>query len=115
MHHIDIKPLSVNEAFTGRRFKTPAYKVYKKSLGFLLPKISVPEGKLHIRLEFGLSSAGSDADNCCKNFVDCAAEKYRFNDNLVYRYEIDKVVVEKGKEYIRFEILPFLDKLNSTK
>jgi hypothetical protein len=33
---IQIKPMSVNIAFQGRRFKTPLYKKYEKDLMLLL-------------------------------------------------------------------------------
>jgi len=38
---INYKPLSVNEAWQGKRFKTKAYKDYEKSLMLLLPKIVI--------------------------------------------------------------------------
>ena len=43
MVHIDIKPLSVNEAWQGRRYKTPKYKQYQETLLWLLPKIKIPK------------------------------------------------------------------------
>ena len=39
-----------------------------------------------------------------KNFVDILSKKYHFNDSLIYRGIIEKVIVPKGKEYIKFEI-----------
>jgi hypothetical protein len=52
MHKIQIKPLSVNDAWKGRRFKTDEYKVYEQVLMYKLPAIEVPEGKLRIDYEF---------------------------------------------------------------
>jgi hypothetical protein len=52
MHKIQIKPLSVNAAWKGRRFKTDEYKVYEQVLMYKLPVIEVPEGKLRIDYEF---------------------------------------------------------------
>jgi len=46
LHKLDIKPLSVNEAWRGRRFKTPKYSKYISDLLFILPKIDIPEGYL---------------------------------------------------------------------
>ena len=101
---VKIKPLSVNDAWGGRRYKTPEYKVYEEELLWILPRCKVPEGKLEVYYEFGLSSKNADYDNCIKQFQDCIAKKYGFNDKNIYDARIKKVDVEKGKEYIKFEI-----------
>ncbi len=112
-HKLNIKPLSVNDAYTGRRFKTDKYREYAKHIASVLPEISIPKGRLGIRLTFGFSSAGSDADNPTKAFVDCLSKKYGFNDNRVFRYEIDKVLVNKGNEFILFDIFSADKDLNA--
>ena len=104
MERIDIKPLSINQAWKGTRFKTSAYKKYYKDVTFLLPPLKLPEPPYEIHLIFGFSSRGSDWDNGIKNFMDIVAEKYGFNDNLIYRAIVEKKIVPKGQEYIRFEI-----------
>lgn len=101
---IDIKPLSVNEAWTGRRFKTDEYKSYERSVLMLLRPMTIPEGPLELFLEWGFSSAGSDFDNPIKPFTDCLQKKYKFNDNRIIEAHIKKVKVKKGSEYINFEI-----------
>jgi len=102
---VAINPLSVNDAYTGRRFTSRDYKAYKKELFLRLPaKYEVPNGGLKICLEFGMSNAGADADNPIKPLVDILQKKYGFNDNRVYRYEVDKVIVKKGFEYVKFKI-----------
>jgi Holliday junction resolvase RusA-like endonuclease len=101
---INIKPLSVNEAWQGKRFKTSAYKEYEKSVAILLPKITLPNAPYKIFFEFGLSNVLSDWDNPIKPFQDILQKKYGFNDKDVYEAGIKKVVVKKGKEYIKFEI-----------
>ena len=61
MNIIDLKPLSVNDAWKGRRFKTDEYKTYIKHMLLLLPSSSkgivIPEGKLQITFVFGFSKA----------------------------------------------------------
>lgn len=102
---IKIKPLSSNDAWGGRKFKTADYKQYEKDLNYLLPKsIEIPEGKIWVHYIFGLSSKGSDYDNCIKQFQDIISKKYGFNDNRIYRAMIDKVDVKKGEEFIKFYI-----------
>ncbi len=100
-----IKPLSVNQAWQGKRFKTPKYKSYEKELLLKLKKIDVPEGKLKLIITFGLSSKLSDWDNPVKPFQDVLQKKFGFDDRRIYRAEINKVDVSKGSEFIEFEIL----------
>lgn len=107
MNRINIKPLSVNDAWKGRRFKTDAYKRYERDVLMIMPKVSIPEGKLSVSLRFGLSSKNADVDNPVKCFVDCLQKKYGFNDRNIYRMSIEKVDVNKGQEFIGFEIVGF--------
>jgi len=104
---INIKPLSVNSAWRGRRFKTDEYKNYEEVLLFLLPKLNVPSGKLSVIYIFGLSSKNADGDNCIKQFQDIISKRYGFNDREIYHWDIKKVDVKKGDEFIEFEIKEF--------
>jgi Holliday junction resolvase RusA-like endonuclease len=110
METIKIKPLSVNEVWRGKRFKTDKYKYYEAELMFLLrkSKISVPDGRLSLEIEVGFSSKSADIDNVLKPFIDVLQKKYSFNDNRIYRINIGKTIVSKGKEFIKFEINPFI-------
>jgi len=102
---VNIKPMSVNQAWKGRRFKTPEYKVYHTAVSLLLPKkIIVPEGLLRVTYEFGLSNAGADFDNPMKCLQDIISDKYKFNDNRIMEATVRKVIVKKGEEYIQFSI-----------
>lgn len=109
MNKVNIKPLTVNQCWQGRRFKTNSYKGYEKILLWkLLPdNIEIPEGKLAIWLEFGISSANNDWDNPIKPFVDILQKKYSFNDNRIYYATVRKNKVKKGKEYVSFRILKY--------
>ena len=104
MPKINIKPLSINCAFQGKRFKTKEYKSYERDCLLILPKIKIPDGKLKISLLFGFSSRLADADNPVKCFIDILQKKYGFNDNLIYEYSIKKIDVKKGDEFIDFKI-----------
>ena len=104
MNVIHIKPISVNECYSGRRFKTKALKKYKMDVGYQLPKIKLPEPPFSVEYEFGFSSKGSDIDNYIKSFQDILQKKYGFNDNLIYEMHVRKKIVKKGKEYIKFNI-----------
>ena len=104
---LDIKPLSVNDAWKGRRFKTDEYKKYERDVLLLLKPMVIPEGELVLDLEWGFSSRGSDFDNPIKPFTDCLQKKYGFNDNRVVESRIKKVKVKKGDEYIKFRIYQY--------
>mgnify|MGYP003664311728 FL=1 len=101
---INIKPLSVNECFQGRRFKNIKYKKYEKELIFMLPKLQIPDGKLEITIIFGFSSSASDWDNPIKPFQDILQKRYGFNDSRVYKATVIKEIVKKGQEFIEFDI-----------
>lgn len=121
---IDIKPLSVNAAWQGRRYKTPNYLKFAKELGLKLPKkITFPKGNYVAVYEFGLSNIASDWDNPIKPIQDIISNYYNFNDRNIILGMAHKVKVPKGKEYIRFhfyeyrvetfeKIIQFLNKNN---
>lgn len=110
---INIKPLSVNRAWQGKRFKTPEYKQYERDCLLLLKNRNEKiEGSLGILLIFGVSSTLADTDNPVKPFVDILQKKYGFNDNRIYTQIVRKVDVPKGLEFIEFRLLK-LDELNS--
>jgi len=112
MVKIKIKPLSVNKVWRGRRFKTPEYKAYEKTLGYLLPAYyPIPEGKLSLDIEYGFSSVQSDVDNPTKPLLDILQKQYGFNDSRIYELSLKKQKVKKGEDYIMFTIKPFCDKI----
>lgn len=105
MEHLDIKAISLNQAYRGRRFATSELKKFKEDIFLLLPKCSINiKGKLEVSYIFGISSRGSDGDNLIKAFQDCLAQAYGFNDNIIYKWKVEKVIVSKGEEYIEFFI-----------
>lgn len=108
MTRIDVKPLSVNEVWKGKRYKTDKYDNYTTKLMWLLPKsYKLPPPPYEIRLTWGFSSPLSDWDNPIKPFQDILAKKYGFNDKLIKRGVVESVSVEKGKEFIEFEIVTY--------
>jgi Holliday junction resolvase RusA-like endonuclease len=101
---IEIKPLSVNQAWQGKRFKTPRYKQYEKDLMLLLPYKSIGKGKIKIDIVFGFSNSASDIDNPLKPFLDILQKKYLINDKQIYHLIVKKTITKKGSEFINFEI-----------
>jgi Holliday junction resolvase RusA-like endonuclease len=101
---LPIKPLSLNHAYRGRRFETPELQAYKQELAYLLPRLTIPKGKLKVRYRFGVSSKNCDGDNLVKCLQDALAARYGFNDKQIYAWAFEKVDVAKGKEFVGFEI-----------
>ena len=105
MIELKIKPLSVNKCWQGKRFKTPAYKSYERLLLLSLKPLKLPESPYKINYVFGFSSQLSDIDNPVKPFQDILCKKYKFDDRSINEINIKKIIVPKGKEFIKFEIL----------
>jgi Holliday junction resolvase RusA-like endonuclease len=103
---LKIKPLSINQAFKGRRFRTDLYNDYIKDMKDILPKeIDISDTKnVKIAIEFGFSTKLSDIDNCIKPFLDCLVKKYKVDDRYIYELHVFKSIVKKGEEYIKFKI-----------
>jgi Holliday junction resolvase RusA-like endonuclease len=108
MHTLNIKPLSVNDAWKGRRFKSDKYKQYAKDVRLLLPKqITIPKGELGIRFHFYFSNKASDWDNPIKPLQDVICACYGIDDRHIYLAIIEKFIVKKGQEKIEFEIFEY--------
>ena len=99
---LKIKPLSVNQCWQGKRYKTPLYKKYEQDLTLLLPAVIKLPARIRIEIEVGFSSKQADVDNICKPFLDIMQKKYGFNDRDVYELSLVKKIVPKGGEYISF-------------
>jgi Holliday junction resolvase RusA-like endonuclease len=97
---LKIKPLSVNAAWRGRRFKTKEYTTYEKKVLLMLPKCDLQPFDT-IKITYGFSNAASDVDNPTKLIVDLLQKKYGFNDKQILNMHLHKKKVAKGEEYIR--------------
>ncbi len=104
MPKLNIKPLSVNECWQGKRFKTKEYKQYEKDVLLMLPKLKLISSPYSIEIEFGFSSSLADIDNPLKPFLDILQKKYNINDRNVYSLNVKKSIVTKGNEFIKFQI-----------
>lgn len=102
---LHLKPLSVNEAWQGRRYKTPAYKSYEQAVMLMLPDTyEIPEeGDLEACYEFGLNTL-ADWDNPIKPLQDILQKKYNFDDRRIVKATVLKNVVGRGDGYINFSI-----------
>lgn len=106
MIKIKIKPLSVNQAWQGRRFKTDKYKSFERNMLLMLPPIKVElKGNLRVEIRYGFSSKLSDIDNPTKMVLDCLVKKYGFDDRQIFELYQEKEIVKKGEDYIEFKII----------
>jgi len=105
---LPIKPFSTNGAWIttrrGTRIKSKAYRKYIADILLLLRPMKIPETPLDLTITWGFSSKGSDIDNPAKPFIDCLQKKYGFNDNRIYKLTLLREQVDKGAEFIDFEI-----------
>ena len=106
-HSINIKPLSVNQCWQGRRFKTKIYEKYEKQVLELLKtyKIKLEKTKKYgINITFYISNKLSDVDNFVKPFLDILQKKYNFNDKQIFELNLKKVIIPKKEtEKIEFQ------------
>lgn len=103
--NLNKKPLSVNEAWKGRKFKTDDYRRFEKSCLVELPKIDFkPLERIKLALTFGFSSSRSDIDNPVKPILDILCKKYGFDDRQIYELNVKKHIVKKGNEFILIKI-----------
>lgn len=108
---LNVKPLSVNQAFSvyrGKKLKTKKYRQYEKTiLAHLLKnkiKIKLPaKGDLYLHLKIGVGRA-FDCDNCAKPLIDIFQQYFKFNDNRITYLVIEKEIIKKGSEFIAFDL-----------
>ena len=103
---LSIKPLSINAAFQGRRFKTKECNAYCKALALMLPNTRVESEYYELHFRFYLKNfAMTDEDNCIKVLQDCMVKKGIISDDR----RIIKHVIEKfpsKTDYVEYEVLP---------
>lgn|SRR3990167_6066055 len=98
---LQVKPLSINDAFKGRRFKSREYEAYEKEVYYLLPNGFV-EGEVIVRFDFYLKNyARVDVDNLCKLLLDIITKKGLIEDD---RKVVELVARKHRAEEPRVEI-----------
>ena len=106
---LPIKPLSINAAFQGRRFKTKAANQYDKTLQMLLPHKDhgIKSEYYSVFYNFYLKNfAMTDADNLIKVLQDNLVKKGLISDDRkICEYSIKKFKADEDK--IEISIYPF--------
>ena len=100
--NLNIKPLSVNKAWQGKRFKSPEYKKYEIQVLRMLPNIEIKEFK-RLKITYGFSNMMSDIDNPTKLVLDLLQKKYNVNDRDLIYLVLHKEKTKKGEEFIEID------------
>ena len=94
---LDLKPLSINHAYRGRRFDTPAKRQYDRALSLLLPKRHVEGPYYRIDYRFYLKNFKmTDQQNLLKCLTDAIVARGIITDDRfiveehIYKYQSDK-------------------------
>jgi Holliday junction resolvase RusA-like endonuclease len=101
---LNIKPISTNQLFQGRRFKTKKYDDFIATALSLMPKREIVKGKIGMNIDFYFKTAErSDIDNLLKAILDSIVKAgYIEDDRFIWEMKIKK---HKDKdERICFEV-----------
>ena len=110
MKYIPYKPMSVNLAWQGRRYRTPLYTKFALDVFRLIRRIRppkpAPDASLFAHYVWGFSNSQSDVDNPVKPFQDVLFDtwKMKAKDHQVQFMIIEKATAKKGQEYIGFHV-----------
>ncbi len=112
MIKLQIKPLSANNIWKGRKIKTKDYIKYERIIAYYVEQltelIKIPEAKkLIFVIRFGFSSRGSDVSNPIKATEDVLQNLLSYNDNQTYLLIAEKTIVPKGEEFFEFEFYSY--------
>ena len=108
---LKIKPLTINQAWQGRRYKSKKYKRWREEIDLLLlqenKKGKIEEGYLWIDVTFYIKYwATSDEANFLKTFFDALVQNEVIEDDrYIVGHSSKKVKVDKSEdERIEFDI-----------
>jgi len=104
---VEIKPLSINKCWQGRRFKTTDYKDYEYEMMLILPKQKMVMGEVSVEVDFYVKSTRRiDADNLIKPLFDILTKmRYWEDDRYVYEIRVRKIKSKVEKINIRIKKL----------
>jgi len=103
---LNIKPLSVNCAWQGRRFKTQDYKDYEEVMLWELKKYKEikPKGNFGIVIKWDCKNASrTDIDNILKPFFDCLTKSGIIKDDR-YCTELHIEKIKASHDRLEFTI-----------
>ncbi len=101
-----IKPLSINKAWQGRRFKTKDYKNYERDLLYILQKQEMIKGEVAINIDFYFKYPKKcDIDNPVKCLVDILVKKgYIEDDRKIMKMDLRKFQSDEEGFEVRIDL-----------
>lgn len=113
---LDIKPMSVNTAWKGKKYKTKDYSDYENHMLWLLKsyKECKPQKYYGIVISWHSKDAmRSDLDNIIKPFMDCLVKSEIVKDDR-YCMEIHIEKIKSNKDYIDFKVYSLNEKFSTS-
>ena len=109
--YINIKPLSINLAFQGRRFKTQKYKDWQTEFLWKLKKKKIKkiEGEIGVNISWATKNAKrADIDNPIKQILDTLKDGGAIEDDrFIWEMRIRKYkLLKDDKDWIKIHIYP---------
>ncbi|MBU1067722.1 RusA family crossover junction endodeoxyribonuclease [Patescibacteria group bacterium] len=104
MIRLNIKPLSVNACWQGRRFKTKEYKQYEEILSYIMPQKKKYKGFINIHYKFYLITWGRrDVDNMIKPLQDILVKNGIIEDDRkIISFTAEKI--KSKQDFIEIKI-----------
>jgi len=102
---LDIKPLSINSCFQGRRFLNQRGKNYIEICLWKMPKKEMIKGEVEVFIRIFVKNRlwAFDIDNCGKIILDCCVKKGLIEDDrFISCLHIAKFISDK--DYVEIEI-----------
>ena len=101
---IPIKPISINECWQGRRFKTKKYDKFIIDMLRVMPKREMLTGSIKLEIRLYLKSLlRGDIDNFIKPIVDCVVKKGWIKDDIfIVLLEVEKF--KSAEEFFEIEL-----------
>ncbi|MCX6806892.1 MAG: RusA family crossover junction endodeoxyribonuclease [Candidatus Berkelbacteria bacterium] len=103
---VDIKPISVNSCFQGRRFRTTEFKKWQEAVIYSLPKKLSNINKTSERITMVITlyfkkPTMMDLDNYAKAIIDCVVKKGIIKDD---RYIFDLNIKKRKYDEEGFQV-----------
>ncbi len=110
--YLPMKPLSVNKAWQGKRFKTKECNAYCEECAWRLPKNTSISGLVQIHYWFHLKNwKKTDGDNLVKVLTDCIVNAGIIEDDrMIMRYIIDKIPAKTDGIHVSIDRFVSVDK-----
>jgi len=108
--HCNVKPLSINAAYTLKRKKSAKYRKFEDDMALELfgyevpPHRDIKNMRFKLEIHWGFATSLSDVDNPIKTLLDVLQRWFKFDDKQIMNISASKTVVGKGQEYIDFTL-----------